>query len=422
MKQSQLFSKTRKEAPKDEVSRNAQLLIRAGYINKELAGVYSLLPLGVLTLGRINQIIREEMNAIGGQEVLLSTLQEKGLWQKTNRWDDKVVDIWFKTKLKNDTELGLGFTHEEPLTMLMKNFVQSFRDLPVYPYQIQTKFRNEIRAKSGIMRGREFLMKDLYSFSRDEKEHTAFYEKTKQAYTNVFRRMGLGERTFLTFASGGSFAKYSHEFQTVTDAGEDFIYVDEKSGIAVNKEVLTDEVLADLGLKREVLVEKKAVEVGNIFNLGTRFSEPLELRFLNEKGEKQNVVMGSYGIGPTRLMGTIVEVLADADGIVWPDSVAPFRVHLIAIADKAGRVADEATKLYNALTEKGIDVLYDDRDARPGEKFADSDLLGLPHRVVISEKTLAEGVVEYKPRRANAAGERPVEKIAQAELLKRLAK
>lgn len=420
MKQSQLFSKTRKEAPKDEVSRNAQLLIRAGYINKEMAGVYSLLPLGILTLSRINQIIREEMNAIGGQEVLLSTLQEKGVWQKTNRWDDKVVDNWFKTTLKNDTELGLGFTHEEPLTMLMKNFVQSFRDLPVYPYQIQTKFRNETRAKSGIMRGREFLMKDLYSFSRDENEHAAFYEKAKQAYMNVFRRVGLGDCTFMTFASGGSFAKYSHEFQTVTDAGEDVIYVDEATGVAVNKEVLTDEVLADLGVQRASLVEKKAVEVGNIFSLGTRFSEPLELRFLNEKGEKQNVVMGSYGIGPTRLMGTIVEVLADADGIVWPDAVAPFRVHLIAIADKAGKVAEEATKLYNALTEKGIDVLYDDRDARPGEKFADSDLLGLPHRVVMSEKTLAEGVVEYKPRRANAAGERPVEKITQVELLKRL--
>ncbi len=420
MKQSQLFSKTRKEAPKDEVSRNAQLLIRAGYINKEMAGVYSLLPLGILTLSRINQIIREEMNAIGGQEILLSTLQEKGVWQKTNRWDDKVVDNWFKTTLKNDTELGLGFTHEEPLTMLMKNFVQSFRDLPVYLYQIQTKFRNETRAKSGILRGREFLMKDLYSFSRDEQEHVAFYEKAKQAYMNVFRRVGLGDRTFLTFASGGSFAKYSHEFQTVTDAGEDLIYVDEKSGVAVNKEVLTDEVLADLGMQRANLVEKKAVEVGNIFSLGTRFSETLELRFLNEKGEKQNVVMGSYGIGSTRLLGTIVEVLSDADGIVWPEHVAPFRVHLIAIADKSGKVAEEAAKLYNALTEKGIDVLYDDRDARPGEKFADSDLLGLPHRVVLSDKTLAEGVVEYKPRQANAVGERPIEKITQTELLKRL--
>lgn len=420
MKQSQLFSKTRKEAPKDEVSRNAQLLIRAGYIHKEMAGVYSMLPLGLRTLGKINQVIREEMNAIGGREVLLSTLQEKAPWQKTGRWDDAAVDNWFKTKLKNDTELGLGFTHEEPLTLLMKNFVQSFRDLPVYPYQIQTKFRNEARAKSGIMRGREFLMKDLYSFSRDEKEHAAFYDKAKQAYMNVFRRIGLGDRTFVTFASGGSFAKYSHEFQTITDAGEDIIYLNEKTGVAVNKEVLTDEVLMDLGVQRADLVEKKAVEVGNIFSLGTRFSEPLELRYLNEKGEKQNVVMGSYGIGPTRLMGTIVEVLSDADGIVWPDSVAPFRVHLIAIADKAGKVAEEATKLYNALTEKGIDVLYDDRDARPGEKFADSDLLGLPHRVVISEKTLAEGVVEYKPRRANAAGERPVEKITQVELLKRL--
>lgn len=189
MKQSQLFSKTRKEAPKDEVSRNAQLLIRAGYIHKEMAGVYSMLPLGLRTLGKINQVIREEMNAIGGREVLLSTLQEKAPWQKTGRWDDAAVDNWFKTKLKNDTELGLGFTHEEPLTLLMKNFVQSFRDLPVYPYQIQTKFRNEARAKSGIMRGREFLMKDLYSFSRDEKEHAAFYDKAKQAYVNVFRRI-----------------------------------------------------------------------------------------------------------------------------------------------------------------------------------------------------------------------------------------
>jgi len=420
MKQSQLFSKTRKEAPKDEVSCNAQLLIRAGYIHKEMAGVYSLLPLGLRVLGKINQIIREEMNAIGGQEVHLSTLQDKAPWQKTNRWDDAIVDNWFKTKLKNDTELGLGFTHEEPLTVLMKNFVQSFRDLPVYPYQIQTKFRNEVRAKSGIMRGREFLMKDLYSFSRDEKEHAVFYEKTKQAYMNVFRRVGLGDRTFMTFASGGSFAKYSHEFQTVTDAGEDVIYVDEKSGVAINKEVLTDEVLADLGVQRANLVEKKAVEVGNIFSLGTRFSEPLELRYLNEKGEKQNVVMGSYGIGSTRLLGTIVEALSDTDGIVWPEAVAPFRVHLIAIADKAGKVAEEATKLYNALTEKGVDVLYDDRDARPGEKFADADLLGLPHRVVLSEKTLAEGVVEYKPRRVSATGERPVEKIGQAELLKRL--
>ncbi len=422
MKQSQLFSKTRKEAPKDEVSKNAQLLIRAGYINKEMAGVYSLLPLGLITLNRINRIIREEMNAIGGQEVFLSTLQDKSVWQKTGRWDDAVVDNWFKTKLKNDSELGLGFTHEEPLTLLMRNFVQSFRDLPVYPYQIQTKFRNEIRAKSGIMRGREFLMKDLYSFSRDEKEHQAFYEKTKQAYMNVFRRAGIADRTHLTFASGGSFAKYSHEFQTVSDAGEDLIYVDEKSGIAVNKEVLTDEVLADLGIKRGNLVERKAVEVGNIFSLGTRFSEPLELRFLNEKGEKQNVVMGSYGIGPTRLMGAVVEALSDADGIVWPEEVAPFRVHLIAIADKAGKVAEEAAKLYNAFTEKGIDVLYDDRDARPGEKFADSDLLGLPHRVVLSEKTLAEGVLEYKPRCANTAGERSVEKITQAELLKRLSR
>ncbi|MEI6346039.1 MAG: aminoacyl--tRNA ligase-related protein [bacterium] len=422
MKQSQLFSKTRKEAPKDEVSRNAQLLIRAGYIHKEMAGVYSYLPLGLRVLNKIGNIIREEINAIGGQEVFMTSLQDKASWEKTGRWSDTVIDNWFKTELKNGSEVGLASTHEEALVSILKNYVQSFRDLPFSAYQIQTKFRNEARAKSGIMRGREFLMKDLYSFSRDIKEHDAFYEKAKLAYKRIYERTGLGDRTFITFASGGSFSKYSHEFQTLTSAGEDVIYLDKKKGIAVNKEVFVDEVLNELGIKRENLVEEKAVEVGNIFSLGTKFSEPLELKFVDEKGVKQNVIMGCYGIGLGRLMGAVVEVLSDADGIVWPDAVAPFRVHLIAIADKAGKVAEEATKLYNALTEKGIDVLYDDRDARPGEKFADSDLLGLPHRVVLSEKTLAEGVVEYKPRRANAVGERPVEKITQAELLARLSR
>jgi prolyl-tRNA synthetase len=403
MRQSQLFTKTRKEAPKDEVSKNAQLLIRAGYVYKEMAGAYVFLPLGLRVLNKIIGIIREEMNAIGGQEMLLTSLQDKKVWEKTGRWSDDVVDNWFKTKLKSGTEVGLGFTHEEPLTNLMRDSIHSYRDLPRYAYQFQTKFRNEERAKSGIMRGREFIMKDLYSFSKDEKEHVVFYEKAKAAYARVFKRTGLGEITYLTFASGGSFSKYSHEFQTLTDAGEDLVYVDEKKKIAVNKEVLTDEVLKDLGVKKSDLIERKAVEVGNIFSLGTRFSDAFELTYVSESGDKKSVFMGSYGIGPGRIMGTIVEALSDKDGIVWPAEVSPFALHLISLG-KPGSDAEAAAKgIYDEFTKAGIEVLFDDRDARPGEKFADSDLIGIPLRAVISDKTIAAGgKLEVKERRGGA--------------------
>jgi prolyl-tRNA synthetase len=399
MKQSHLFSKTRKLAPKDEVAKNAELLIRAGFVHKQMAGVYAFLPLGLKVLNKISDIIREEMVAIGGVELQMTALQEKAIWEKTNRWSDDVVDNWFKTELKNETELGLGFTHEEPLTALMKEYVNSYRDLPFSVFQIQTKFRNESRAKSGLMRGREFLMKDLYSFSKDDAEHTAFYERAKQAYVNIFKRVGLGDRTYVTFAAGGTFSKYSHEFQTVTDAGEDVVYVDEKKGIAVNKEVYTDEVLADLGLNKADLVEKKAVEVGNIFSLGTKFSDAFELTYLDEKGEKKQVVMGSYGIGPSRLMGVIAELLSDEKGIIWPVAVAPFPLHLVVLGSKDGSVEKEAEALYQELNAAHVETLFDDRDLRPGEKFADSDLIGIPYRAVVSEKNLAQGVIELKNRK-----------------------
>ena len=331
MRQSQLFTKTRKEAPKDEVSKNAQLLIRAGFVYKEMAGAYAYLPLGLRVLNNVISIIRDEMNKIGGQEITLTALQQKETWEPTNQWSDKEVDVWFKTELKNGTELGLGVTHEAALTKTMKDFISSYRNLPTYVYQFQTKFRNETRAKSGIMRCREFIMKDLYSFSKTQAEQDAFYEKAKEAYVNVFKRVGLGDRTYVTFASGGMFSKFSHEFQTVTDAGEDIIHVSEKKGIAINKEVLTPEVLAELGIEVGELVEKKAVEVGNIFSLGTRFSSALDLTYVNEAGEKTPVIMGSYGIGPGRVMGAVVECLSDEKGIVWPESIAPFAVHLIPV-------------------------------------------------------------------------------------------
>ncbi|MFA6294871.1 MAG: aminoacyl--tRNA ligase-related protein [Candidatus Paceibacterota bacterium] len=398
MKQSQLFTKTRREAPKDEVSKNAQLLIRAGFIHKEMAGVYSYLPLGLRTMNKIIGIIREEMNSIDGQEIHMTALQDKKNWEATNRWDDEVVDNWFKTKLKNGSEVGLGFTHEEPLTIVMKDYIQSFRDLPKAVYQFQTKFRNEERAKSGIMRGREFLMKDLYSFNTDEESHIKYYERAKQAYIRIFDRVGLGSETYVTFASGGSFSKYSHEFQTITSAGEDTIYVHESKKIAINKEVLNDEVLKDLGLSKSDLVEKTSVEVGNIFSLGTRFSTALGLNFTDTEGKPRPVVMGSYGIGPGRVMGTIAEIRSDEKGLIWPEAIAPFDIHLIALFDKDGAVKKSADELYEKLNKQGIEVLYDDRDATAGEKFSDSDLIGIPRRYVISAKTLADNSVEIKDR------------------------
>lgn len=398
MRASKLFTKTRKLAPKDEVAKNAQLLIRAGFIHKEMAGVYSYLPLGLRVFKNIENIIREEMNAIGGQEITMTALQSAELWKKSDRWRDDSIDVWFKTELKSGGELGLATTHEEPITALMAEYISSYKDLPKYVYQFQTKFRNEMRAKSGIMRTREFVMKDLYSFSRSEEEFRTFYEQCAAAYMKIFKRVGIGEKTFRTFASGGSFSKFSDEFQTLCDAGEDVVHLHRGKGIAVNKEVYTDEVLADLGIVKSELEEVKAIEVGNIFPLGTRFSEALGLTYKDEKGIEQPVIMGSYGIGPGRLMGTVAEVLSDEKGLVWPKEVAPFPVHIIAISNGNVDVTAEADRLYELLKENGVEALYDDRDARAGEKFADADLIGIPTRIVVSEKTMAEGGVELSGR------------------------
>lgn len=397
MRLSHLFTKTKKDAPADEVAKNAQLLIKAGFINKEMAGVYSYLPLGLRVLNNIIQIIREEMDSIGGQEIFLTSLQRPGPWQASGRWDDAAVDIWFKTKLANGQDVGLANTHEEALTDLMKQHISSYKDLPVYPYQFQTKFRNELRSKSGIMRGREFIMKDMYSFSRSEEERVEFYEKSKEAYKKIFQRVGLGDTTFLTYADGGSFSEFSHEFQTLAEAGEDTIYLSRDKGVAVNKEVYTDEVVNGLGLKKEELEEVKAVEVGNIFPLGTKFSDALGLKFTDEDGTQKSVVMGSYGIGPGRTMGVVVEQYSDDKGLVWPEAIAPAQVHIVRIGSNDEVVA-EADKLYDRLTEQSVEVLYDDRDSQPGKMLADADLMGVPTRVIVSSKSLGAGGVEVKSR------------------------
>ena len=397
MRSTELFTKTKKQAPADEVSKNAQLLIRAGYIHKEMAGVYTFLPMGLRVLENICQVIREEMNAIGGQELKMTTLQDPEIWQATDRWDDEKVDVWFKTKLKNGSEIGLGPTHEEPLIRAVKPYISSYKDLPFLAYQIQTKFRNETRAKSGVMRGREFLMKDLYSFARTEQEHDELYEKIKQAYFKVYKRLGVGEQTFLTFASGGMFSQFSHEFQTVCEAGEDTIYLDRKKGIAINEEVNDDKVLAELGVKREDLEEVRAAEVGNIFTLKDKFSKPLGLNYLDENNQEMDVLMGCYGIGPSRLVGVITELLGDDKGLVWPYEIAPFKVYIVRIGDSEA-VIKATDKLYALLNDSNIEAFYDDRDVRPGEKFADADLIGIPIRLVVSEKTLAGEEVEFKKR------------------------
>ncbi len=399
MRQSQLFTKTIKETPKDETSLNAQLLLKAGFVYKEMAGVYGFLPLGLRVIKKIENVIRSEMNKVGGQEITLSSLQNKETWEPTNQWDDAEVDIWFKTKLKNDTELGLAFTHEAAITKMMKNYILSYRDVPKLLYQFQTKFRNEVRAKSGIMRTREFVMKDMYSFSRNISEHESLYEKIKQAYTEIFNQLGLGDITYITTASGGVFSKFSHEFQVVTDAGEDTIYIHKEKKLAINKEVFSKDILSELELSETDLVESKASEVGNIFNLGTRFSDALDLTYLDEQGDSQKVIMGSYGIGPARVMGTIVETLSDDRGIVWPENIAPYTIHLLALGNNEEVIA-AAQSAYTKLLEKNIEVLFDDRsEISNGEKFNDADLIGCPFRVVVSEKSLAAGGLEIKGRK-----------------------
>ena len=404
MRFSKTFIKTLREAPKDETAKNGALLTRAGYVHKEMAGVYDFLPLGLRVIENIKNIVREELNGIGCEEVLLSTLQNPEPWEKTGRFSNQEVDIWFKTELSAGGELGLAPTHEEPITEMLKSYISSYKDLPLYIYQFQTKFRNELRAKSGILRGREFLMKDLYSFHTSEEDLDRFYAEVEGAYERIFKRLGLGDSTFETFASGGIFSKYSHEYQTFLPVGEDTVYYNADKSVVLNKEVLEPEVLADLGVSRDELAETTAAEVGNIFKLKFKYSEPLGLKFIDENNDSKTVYMGCYGIGVSRLMGVIAEKFADEKGLVWPESVAPFKFHLISIGEKG---IAEAEKFYQTRENE---IFYDDRDLRPGEKFADAELMGMPIRVVISDKSLESGSAEITFR---ASGETKLIKLEE---------
>ncbi len=403
MKQSTLFTKTRKEVLKEEESRNAQLLIRGGFVDKEMAGVYSYLPMGLIVLRKIENIIRKEINeTLGAQEVLMPALHSINNYEKTGR---EKIDVLFHTESSAGGHFVLGQSHEEVVVPLLLNFISSYRDLPLGVYQIQTKFRNELRAKSGILRGREFLMKDLYSFHTDEDDFNRYYEKAKTTYRNIFEKVGLGENTYLTYASGGTFSKYSHEFQTVTDAGEDIIYLCRKCSVAINEEIIEEQKVCPVCSSKEM--EKiKSIEVANIFPLASRFSDAFGLTYKDKSGVDRPIIMGCYGIGVSRLMGSVVEVMSDEKGIIWPDSIAPFKAHLIPIGEE-----NKTEEIYKNLVKEGVEVLYDDRDKGVGEKLADADLVGIPFRVIVSEKTLKEGSVEVKRRREEKGELVKIEKI-----------
>ena len=396
MMQSKLFGKTLKSVPKDEVSRNAELLLRGGFVDKLMAGAYSYLPLGLRVLDKVKRIVREEMNSIGGQEVLMPALHPKAIWEETGRWIDPGKEVMFQFKGHEDKEYGLGWTHEEIIVDIVRKRVNSYKDLPIYLYQIQDKFRDEPRAKSGLLRGREFSMKDLYSFHSTEEDMLDYYEKAKLAYQRVFERCGLD--ALVVEASGGSFSKeYSHEFQVLTPYGEDTVFYCPNRDFAQNKEIFKGQLGDKCPSCGEKIVEGKSIEVGNIFKLYRKYTTPMKLQFTDSAGKKQDVIMGCYGIGPSRVLGTVVEIHHDEQGIIWPESIAPFDIHFLVLGDSQDVMA-QAKKIHDQLVKSGKDVLMDDREVSAGVKFADADLMGMPTRIIVSEKTLAKDSVEVKKR------------------------
>lgn len=409
MRYSKLFGKTIKDAPRDEVSANARLLLKGGFIDKLMAGSYTLLHLGRKVEQKIEQIIREEMNTSGAEEILMPLLHPKELWNETGRWDS-AREVMYQFK-KNDKEYALSFTHEEIVMDLVRKHVTSYKDLPVKIYHFSTKFRDEKRAKSGILRGREFLMKDLYSVHVSEEDMRKYYQKVIEAYKRIFKRLGL--EAILTQAGGGVFTKgHTHEFQVIAKAGEDEIIYCPGGDFAANADISPVKEGKQCDLGHGPLKRAKAIEVGNIFPLGTYYAEKMGALFSDRDGQKKPVWFASYGIGLTRAVGAIVEVHHDEKGILWPESVTPYQVHLIAISDKQKAMSKKGEEVYVRLQKEDIEVLYDDRDdVSAGEKFADADLIGIPVRLVVSEKT--QDKIEVKKR-----NEEKTELLSLDELIK----
>lgn len=394
MKQSKFFAKTFKDAPKEAKAKSHKLLLKAGFIEQCTAGVYSFLPLGFRVLQKLENIIRNKMNSIDGQEVFLPTIQPKNLWQETGRW--LTIDPpLFKFQDRHKKELCLGPTHEEVIADLVRSRIKSYRDLPFAMYQIQNKFRNEMRATGGLLRTREFIMKDLYSFHSTQECLNKYYDKVLEAYHELFEECGL--KTILTEASSGTIGgKESHEFMALCETGEDKILICKKCNWAINQELKSkNENLKFCRLCDRALKEYNAIEVGHCFKLGTKYSKKMSANFVNKNGQQKPIIMGCYGIGLGRLMATIVETHYDERGIIWPKFIAPFDLHLISVG--ARFITPKSEEIYKELSKK-FDVLYDDRDESPGVKFADADLIGIPIRIVVSEKTLARNCAEIKKR------------------------
>jgi len=393
MRYSKLFPKTRKEVKAESV--NHQLLVQAGFIDQLMSGSWTLLPLGWRVVQKINQIIREEMNAVGGQEMLMPLLHPKEIWNETGRWE-KADEIMYKLTDKREKEFVLSFTHEEIVMDLLRKNIKSYKDLPVAVYHFSTKFRNEPRARAGILRGREFMMKDLYSAHTGEKDLLAYYEKVKKAYVKVFRRLGFNFK--VTEAAGGVFTdKNTHEFQVLSEGGEDTIFYCDACDWSENQEIYKGKEGDKCPVcQKGKTVRAKAIEVGNIFPLGTFYAEKMKVYFTDKDGKQKPVWFGSYGIGPTRVMGALVEVNHDDKGIIWPKNVAPYEVHLIKLKTKNEK-RKTGEEIYKKLTEAGVEVLWDDREeVSAGVKFADADLIGIPVRLVVSEKT--KNKIEWKER------------------------
>lgn len=399
MRYSKVFSKATKSVPADSESINARLLVQAGFVDQEMAGVYTWLPLGLAVLRNVEQIVREEMNDLGASEIFMPSLQPKEYWDTTNRWEG--VDVLFKLKSQTGKDYALGCTHEEVVTPLVQKFVQSYKDLPMATYQINTKFRDELRAKSGVLRGREFRMKDMYSFHTTQEDLSAFYQQALKAYVRAYNRCGLAVK--VVQASGGVFTQnLSHEFQAITDAGEDVLIACDHCEFGENSEIATHKAGDACPMCKATLVTTKGIEVGNIFDLGTKYSDAFKLEVTNESGERQRVLMGCYGIGTSRLVGAIIESSHDEKGMIWPKSIAPALVHLVRIGEDAESVT-AADTLYDELRKNGISVFYDDRDASAGAKFADADLMGMPLRLTVSKRTLSTSSIEWKERVASEA-------------------
>lgn len=416
MRQSQFFVKTSKNAPRDEIAANAKLLIRGGFIRKMSAGVYAYLPLALRVLNKINSVVREEINAIGAEEMLMPALIAREYWQKSKRWH---TGIAYEFVSPFGDEFGLGWTHEEVVTAIATHYINSYQDLPKGVYQIQTKFRAEPRAKNGLLRSREFIMKDLYSFHPDKESLDKYYQDVMKAYKRIFSRLSLDAK--ITEAGGGAFTdEYTHEFQVLAEIGEDTIFYCDKCDFAQNKEIAhVQEGNRCPNCEGEIKMSR-GIEVGNVFKLGTRYSESFNLKYKDAEGNSKPVVMGSYGIGITRTLAALVEVHHDDRGIVWPEESAPYQAHLIEIGGDSltsagAKVKSRAESLYKKLCEAGVEILYDDRKISPGEKLADADLIGIPWRLIVSEKTMDK--VEIKKR-----SEKSAQLISVSELVKKLSK